>query len=81
MVSEELGSLSEKNRFDDGIRAGWQQALLMLADQFTRGEASVNPREGAATCRYCPLSGLCRVHATSHLIDAAGQDSDQQESA
>ncbi len=79
MVSEELGSLSEKNRFDDEIRSSWQQALLALAGQFTRGEASVNPREGSETCKYCPLSGLCRVHATSRLlgetIDDAGEES------
>ncbi len=62
-VSAQLGPLSEANRLDDEIRDGWQEALLALARQFARGEATVNPRDGAKTCRYCPLAGLCRVHA------------------
>jgi hypothetical protein len=69
MVSEKLGAVSEQNRFDDEIRDGWQQALDGLAAQFVRGEASVNPRDGAKTCKYCPLTGLCRVHASPSLLE------------
>jgi ATP-dependent helicase/nuclease subunit B len=67
MVSAELGPVSNKNHLDDAVRDGWQQALLALADQFLRGEAGVNPRDGAKTCKYCPLTGLCRVHAAGTL--------------
>ena len=75
MVSEELGPLSAKNRFDDEVRDGWQAALLALANQFGRGEAGVNPRDGQKTCRWCPLSGLCRVHASGGwLLDAQAED-------
>jgi probable DNA repair protein len=77
MVSEKLGAVSDQNRFDDEIRDGWQQALLDLAAQFVRGEASVNPRDGAKTCKYCPLTGLCRVHASPNLLEQ--DDAHEQE--
>jgi probable DNA repair protein len=69
MVSEQLGPVSDKNYLDDAVRDGWQQTLLALADQFLRGEATVNPRDGAKTCKYCPLTGLCRVHAAGTLAE------------
>ena len=69
MVSEKLGPVSDKNHLDDAVRDSWQEALLALADQFLRGEAGVNPRDGAKTCKYCPLTGLCRVHAAGTLED------------
>jgi RecB family exonuclease len=48
-------------RYDKGMRDGWQSALLHLAEEFLRGEASVDPKHGATTCQYCPLPGLCRI--------------------
>ncbi len=41
----------------------WDASLRMLAGQFARGEAPVNPRDGAQTCRLCGLFGLCRVRS------------------
>jgi probable DNA repair protein len=47
--------------FDHTMYDAWQQALLQLAEEFLRGEASVDPKHGDETCKYCPLPGLCRV--------------------
>jgi len=47
--------------YDKPMHDEWQQALLRLAEEFLRGEASVAPKHGADTCKYCPLPGLCRV--------------------
>jgi probable DNA repair protein len=47
----------------------WQEALLRLAEDFMRGEAAVNPKEGKKTCRYCPLPGLCRVAEVFDQLD------------
>jgi len=40
---------------------GWQHALLQLAEEYLRGEASVDPKHAPDTCTYCPLPGLCRI--------------------
>lgn len=45
----------------------WQQALLQLAEEFLRGEASVDPKHGDETCKYCPLPGLCRVAEADNI--------------
>ena len=72
MVSESLGKLSTANLLDDAVRDHWRESLLALAEGFARGDAEVNPRDGLRTCEYCPLAGLCRIHAT----DARLQDSE-----
>jgi RecB family exonuclease len=61
--------------FDDSMRDGWQQALWQLAEEFLHGEASVDPKDGASTCQYCPLPGLCRVAETNRVLDE-GEDID-----
>jgi RecB family exonuclease len=68
-VSEQLGKVPEKNRFDDEVRDQWRDALLSLAEQFLEGDARVNPRDEAKTCKYCPLAGVCRVHASGLWAD------------
>jgi probable DNA repair protein len=62
-VSAALKAKAE-TALDGQIREGWQQTITTLADQFLRGEAQVNPRDRAKTCKYCPLTGLCRVCAS-----------------
>jgi len=42
--------------------AGWKGELEKLAEEFAGGHAPVNPKRGLATCRYCDLQTLCRVH-------------------
>ncbi len=44
-------------------RSEWDRALRVLADEFLRGEAPVNPKHGEETCRFCGLYGLCRVRS------------------
>jgi ATP-dependent helicase/nuclease subunit B len=42
----------------------WHEVLSGLAGEFLRGEAAVDPQEGA--CRHCGLESLCRVGAAQH---------------
>jgi probable DNA repair protein len=57
--------------YDDSMRTKWEEALRNLADEFLQGEASVDPKRGSETCKYCPLPGLCRIAETGQ---AAGDD-------
>jgi len=50
-----------KIEYSEAMRDEWEQALLALAIDFLRGEAAVDPKDGKATCEYCPMPGLCRV--------------------
>ncbi|HLH34702.1 MAG TPA: PD-(D/E)XK nuclease family protein [Alloacidobacterium sp.] len=61
--------------YNDEMKEDWQNALLYLAHEFLRGEASVAPRDGQKTCKLCPLPGLCRVAETE--VDADGEDDDE----
>lgn len=47
--------------YSEHMHDEWRQALLILAEEFLRGEASVDPKQPTDTCKYCPLPGLCRV--------------------
>jgi ATP-dependent helicase/nuclease subunit B len=40
----------------------WRSQLENLALQFSKGDARVDPKEGAETCRFCELKMLCRVN-------------------
>jgi hypothetical protein len=39
----------------------WEEQLQALATEFMQGHATVQPKYGEQTCRYCDLSVLCRV--------------------
>jgi ATP-dependent helicase/nuclease subunit B len=56
----------------------WRADLELLAREFIAGQASVAPKYGDETCRYCTLEPLCRVHETTALLD---QPEDDDESA
>ncbi|WP_158750248.1 PD-(D/E)XK nuclease family protein [Acidobacterium sp. S8] len=63
--------------YDESMRDQWEAALLQLAEEFLRGEASVDPKRGAKTCQYCDFPGLCRIAETervSGITDAGGDD-------
>lgn len=45
-----------------GLVAAWRKELESLAAGYAGGEARVDPKRGAATCRNCDLQPLCRVH-------------------
>jgi ATP-dependent helicase/nuclease subunit B len=40
----------------------WRRELGGLADEIRAGQALAKPKRGAATCRYCDLQVLCRIH-------------------
>lgn len=39
----------------------WKEQLNVLAEEFKKGYAAVNPKEGKITCQYCHLPSLCRI--------------------
>jgi len=41
--------------------AAWADDLAMLADELRRGVATVSPKRGGQTCRYCEQALLCRI--------------------
>ncbi len=45
-----------------GLVVTWKRELESLAAGYAGGEARVDPKRGAATCRNCDLQPLCRVH-------------------
>ena len=69
-----------KHAYNESTRDAWENALLMLAGDFLRGEAAVDPKNGKKTCQYCPLPGLCRVAEVrdplEERVDAEGNDGD-----
>ena len=52
----------------DGALAAWRTALEALGREFVGGEASVNPKNGDETCRYCDLKALCRINERSSAV-------------
>ena len=61
--------------YNEEMHDAWRQALLQLAEEFLRGEASVDPKHGADTCTYCSLPGLCRV-AEANVANEADTEGD-----
>jgi ATP-dependent helicase/DNAse subunit B len=45
----------------DDVLSHWETVLPALGDDFSRGEAAVDPVEIELACKYCDLTGLCRV--------------------
>jgi ATP-dependent helicase/nuclease subunit B len=43
-------------------KALWRQRLSALARAYLDGDARVDPKAPGATCRYCGLQPLCRIH-------------------
>jgi probable DNA repair protein len=60
----------------DALKAGWQQSLEALGAGFAAGEAQVDPKNGLATCRYCDLQTLCRVHERMSALEEEGEEND-----
>ncbi len=40
----------------------WQTTLTQLADNFSQGDARVDPKYLVETCKNCHLHSLCRIH-------------------
>ena len=63
------GEVVERAKDWDGLEASWRAALESLARGFARGDARVDPKKLLATCRYCDLAPLCRVHEKLSLFE------------
>ena len=61
----QLGDKLKAQPLAPELRAEWDGTLLRLAHAFAQGEATVDPRDGKATCRTCGLYGLCRIRSRS----------------
>jgi ATP-dependent helicase/nuclease subunit B len=46
----------------DAHKVLWRQRLSALAEAYLDGDARVDPKTPGATCRYCGLQLLCRIH-------------------
>jgi ATP-dependent helicase/nuclease subunit B len=49
------------NPLTDQQLLDWRTVIDGLATDFLQGQATVLPRDYPSTCKYCSLSGLCRV--------------------
>ena len=61
----------------------WQRDLVVLANAFAEGDASVDPKEYPKTCERCAQRMLCRVDASNllQLDDPALEDEDDEVNA
>lgn len=46
----------------------WKTTLEKLAEEFKKGLALANPKNGETTCRYCQLQPLCRIDDQVEVI-------------
>lgn len=62
--SRDKDTLPKVKQYHDwtDLLAGWKQELDTLGAAFASGDARVDPKSLAKTCRYCDLQPLCRVH-------------------
>jgi probable DNA repair protein len=58
----------------DALINGWKKELEALGAAFAAGEARVDPKDGLATCRYCDLQPLCRVHERIGALGALEEE-------
>ena len=63
------GEVVERAKDWEGLKASWRAALESLARGFSGGDARVDPKKSLATCRYCDLAPLCRVHEKLALVE------------
>ena len=88
-VSEEVQVLADqggnrrlaKTPFNAERKAEWETELRRLADDFLRGNAEVDPKEGLDTCKYCGLQGLCRVTELRGALQDSATEEDESDDA
>jgi probable DNA repair protein len=66
----------------DVLTQEWESSLRTLADDFSRGVAEVDPKNGRLTCAQCDLHSLCRMaemtgHAALAADNAPAEDADE----
>ncbi len=52
----------------------WERTLDDLAVQFAQGEATIDPKHGAKTCKQCDLHAVCRIAEWSGQALASDDD-------
>lgn len=52
----------------------WRTALGRLARSYRDGEAAVDPKRGAQTCRHCTLPCLCRIAGLVTVDDSEAEN-------
>jgi ATP-dependent helicase/nuclease subunit B len=54
------------------ILGEWSQVCQALADDFSAGHATVDPKKGLPTCKnsHCSLQPLCRIHTAEGAVGA-----------
>lgn len=60
--------------YGPAMQQQWRHTLLALAEGFLRGEAQVDPKDYPATCKHCPLPGLCRVAELGLVPSDGGEE-------
>jgi hypothetical protein len=45
----------------DALAASWRRELEALGQGFARGDARVDPKDGAETCKQCDQQLFCRI--------------------
>lgn len=51
----------------------WRQQLDQLTEAFAKGQAAVQPFDREKSCRYCDLSGICRIQEMSMAGEFDGE--------
>jgi probable DNA repair protein len=57
----------------DEQRVLWRTELERLAGEFAAGNAAVDPKRPAHTCRLCDLQPLCRIHERAAGVAEEGE--------
>jgi probable DNA repair protein len=65
----------------DGLMADWSDALVALAGEFIRGEATVAPKSLTASCEFCDLPLLCRVGERAGLAAQLAREQGEADGA
>lgn len=47
--------------------AQWRRVLIQLAEQYSKGQAHCDPKNGQQTCRLCDLKTLCRISEQNNM--------------
>lgn len=57
----ELKNAAAKINWDEQLKS-WKQVTTRLANDFYNGNAIVDPKNPADTCKFCKLQTLCRIY-------------------
>ena len=57
----------------------WQSTMENLGEAYRHGDASVDPKQGQATCKYCELQALCRIDELTEVNAVLTGDSSETE--